>query len=92
MGYAKLYSNQSDFKDLRAELRHNQTKAEELLWAGLRKKRTEHKFRRQFQIKNYIVDFCCCELRLVIELDGSVHEDGDVYKKDLKREKELKRG
>jgi len=91
MGYAKLYSNQTNFKDLRKGLRQNQTKAEELLWAGLRKNRTGYRFRRQFQIKEYIVDFCCCELRLAIEVDGFVHEDDEVYKKDLKREKDLEK-
>jgi len=33
------------------------------------------KFRRQFPISNYIVDFYCEELRLVVELEGSVHDD-----------------
>jgi uroporphyrinogen-III synthase len=33
------------------------------------------KFRRQFPISNYVVDFYCEELRLVVELEGSVHDD-----------------
>ncbi|TAL38511.1 MAG: endonuclease domain-containing protein [Spirochaetes bacterium] len=55
-------------------LRSNQTEAEKLLWKRLRGKQVRgFKFRRQQQIGNYIVDFMCSPLNLVIELDGSQH-------------------
>ncbi|MBT9099922.1 endonuclease domain-containing protein [Methylovulum psychrotolerans] len=55
-------------------LRKNQTDAERWLWQKLRNKQLlELKFRRQFPIDRYIVDFVCLELKLVIELDGSQH-------------------
>jgi len=57
------------------ELRTNQTKAEGILWSALRyRKRLGFKFRRQHVIDQFIVDFYCAEARLVIEVDGAVHE------------------
>lgn len=91
MNYAPLHSNKPEFKGLRKSLRQNQTKAEQLIWAGLRNKRNGYKFRRQFQILNYIVDFYCHELKLIIELDGFVHEDDGIYNEDLIRQKELEK-
>lgn len=89
MNYAPIYENKPEFKGLRKSLRQNQTKAEQLIWAGLRNKRNGYRFRRQFQILDYITDFCCVKLRLIIELDGCVHEDDDIYDKDQIRQKEL---
>jgi very-short-patch-repair endonuclease len=55
-------------------LRENQTDAERKLWAKLRDRRLQDaKFRRQHPIGIYIVDFCCPEAKLVIELDGGQH-------------------
>src|SRR5690606_1794412 len=53
------------------ELRKKQTKAEEIFWQLVRNRKFNNlKFRRQHQIGNYIADFYCVELRLVIEFDG----------------------
>jgi very-short-patch-repair endonuclease len=55
-------------------LRRNQTDAERLLWFRLRDRRLEGlKFKRQVQIYQYVVDFCCADARLIIELDGGQH-------------------
>ncbi|HEV2349255.1 MAG TPA: endonuclease domain-containing protein [Terriglobia bacterium] len=55
-------------------LRQSATEAETRAWFLLRKLRLKgFKFRRQHFIGNYVVDFCCAERRLVIELDGSIH-------------------
>ena len=55
-------------------LRLNQTDVEHLLWQKLRNKQIlNFKFRRQFPIDPFIVDFSCLELKLIIELDGSQH-------------------
>ena len=65
------------------ELRQKQTPAEELLWQCLRANQLHGtKFRRQHNIGQYIVDFYCHAAKLVIELDGGIHElqkdqDGD---------------
>ena len=57
-------------------LRTNQTDAEQRLWKLLRAKRLEGwKFRRQFPIGRYIVDFACPAARLIVEADGGQHSE-----------------
>ena len=68
------------------ELRKNQTPAEQILWEMLRDRRFLNlKFRRQHQIGDYIADFYCHDLKLIIELDGSVHRLSDVEKNKILR-------
>jgi len=56
------------------ELRITQTPAESRLWSRIRDRQLNgRKWRRQQVIDNYIVDFYCPELRLVVEVDGDVH-------------------
>jgi len=70
------------------ELRNNATPAEKYLWTFLSGKQIHgYDFDRQTPIDNYIVDFCCKELKLVIELDGRYHELQP--EKDLKRQSRL---
>ncbi len=60
--------------EIARKLRAEQTSAEELLWFCLRGRRLGGlKFRRQFPVAGFVVDFCCAELRLTIELDGKHH-------------------
>lgn len=55
-------------------LRGNQTDVERTLWLCLRNKGLgAAKFRRQHLIRPYIVDFCCLEQKLVVEIDGDQH-------------------
>lgn len=73
------------------ELRRNQTPAEELLWKILRSHKLDGlKFRRQHPVSYFIADFYCHELKLIIELDGDIHEleEGKAY--DIKREGKLR--
>jgi very-short-patch-repair endonuclease len=57
-------------------LRRVSTPSEEALWARLRDRQVVGlKFRRQVPIGPYVADFFCHELRLVLELDGSIHEE-----------------
>ncbi len=66
------------------QLRHHLTDPEQILWYHLRANRFYgHHFRRQYPIGNYIVDFCCVNKKLIIELDGDSH--GDQVSYDLKR-------
>ncbi|HJQ57703.1 MAG TPA: DUF559 domain-containing protein [Vineibacter sp.] len=61
-------------------LRHDGTDAERRLWGMLRNRRLGgFKFRRQYAIGNYIADFACVEMRLVVELDGGQHADAMDY-------------
>ncbi|MDI1326745.1 MAG: endonuclease domain-containing protein [Brevundimonas sp.] len=56
-------------------LRSDMTGAEDILWEMLRGRRFEDlKFRRQAPVAGFVVDFLCPDLRLVIELDGGVHD------------------
>lgn len=69
------YDNKSFLKEKRRNLRLRQTKAERILWKRIRGNQLMFKFRRQYSISRCIVDFYCHELRLIIEIDGSTHED-----------------
>jgi len=64
----------SILRDRARGLRRNQTDAERKLWTRLRARQLcDAKFRRQYPIGPFIVDFCCFEQRLVVELDGGHH-------------------
>lgn len=61
-------------------LRKNQTDVEQLLWKQLRNRNVfNYKFRRQYPIEPYIVDFICFDLKLIIELDGGQHANQADY-------------
>ncbi len=63
-------------KQLSRELRNNSTLSEVLLWNQLKgRKMKGYQFMRQKPIDNYIVDFFCSKLRLIIEIDGDSHID-----------------
>lgn len=76
----------------RAEiLRNNMTEAEGLLWNRLNFNQLKgFKFRRQHPINQFIVDFYCHKLKLVIELDGGIHLKKDVRERDSGRESVLR--
>ena len=58
------------------QLRHEQTPTEAKLWDSLRDRQLDGcKFRRQHPIGRFIVDFCCPERQLVVEIDGPVHQE-----------------
>lgn len=64
--------------------------AERRLWQKLRAARIDgHRFRRQHPIGPYIADFACDRLRLILEIDGGVHERDDVMLRDHFRQVEL---
>ncbi|MBT3538761.1 endonuclease domain-containing protein [Candidatus Parcubacteria bacterium] len=86
MNYAPLFSNKSDKNRFRRHLRLNQTKSETVLWNLLRRKSLKYRFRRQFQIGYYFVDFYCHKLKLIVELDGDVHLAEFQQKHDKKRD------
>lgn len=62
------------------------TKAETILWNALRdRKFLRFKFRRQAPIGPYIADFLCMAQRLIIELDGPIHEEQKEYDRERER-------
>jgi len=85
----RLY-NRHALKERRQELRNNATYAEKLLWYSLsRGKLNGKKFRRQYSVGNYILDFYCVEERLGIEVDGAVHEEKEQKEHDEIRSRYL---
>ncbi|HVF80301.1 MAG TPA: DUF559 domain-containing protein, partial [Flavisolibacter sp.] len=72
------------------ELRKNMTSAENIIWKHIHINEWKVKFRRQHPILFYVVDFYCHQLKLVIEIDGGIHDDDEVKKKDKEREHCLK--
>ena len=71
------------------DLRLRETYAEALLWSEVRdRKLAGLKFRRQHPIGPLVVDFCCPDRRLVVELDGGVH--AEQAKQDAEREELLR--
>jgi very-short-patch-repair endonuclease len=72
-------------------MRKNHTAAEDLLWQNLRgRKLGEHQFRRQHPVAGFIADFYCHEAKLVIELDGKIHDLKEQNEYDGGRTYELK--
>ncbi|TMM30685.1 leucine--tRNA ligase [Polaribacter aestuariivivens] len=56
------------------EMRANPTPAEAILWKYLKGKKLKSKFRQQHLINDFIVDFVCLSKRLIIEVDGNIHD------------------
>lgn len=66
---------QADLLKLAKSLRLDSTPAEEALWQSLRNKQfCKLKFRRQHPLYKYIIDFYCPKLKLIIEIDGPIHQ------------------
>ncbi|WP_282164973.1 leucine--tRNA ligase [Cellulophaga baltica] len=57
------------------EMRNNPTEAEAILWERLKGKNIGDKFRRQHLIADFIVDFVCLSKKLIVEVDGAIHEE-----------------
>ena len=87
---ALSYKNTPEMKGRRRRLRREKTKAEFVLWQELRAKRIGYKFYRQFSFeRKFIVDFYCEKFRLIIELDGPVHDDELQKEYDKRRQRWL---
>ena len=71
------------------ELRNKLTPAEQTFWLRLREQFPEYKFRKQHPIAIYVADFYCHKLKLVIEIDGSVHDSEEAKLNDEKRQNDL---
>jgi very-short-patch-repair endonuclease len=85
------FSRDKELEEKARVLRNNMTLAEILLWSRLRMRQLDgYKFRRQQTIFDYVVDFYCHELKLIIEVDGEVHSLSEQVEKDKNRDKILK--
>ena len=73
----------------RKSLRNNMPAPEQRIWYFIKSKQLGYKFRRQYSFGNYIVDFYCPELRLVVEIDGDSHGTEESVLYDKKRSEYL---
>ena len=79
-------------RELARTFRREATCSERRGWEWLRDRRgLGLKFRRQQVIRGYIVDFYCAELRLVLEIDGGVHNELERVVYDLERSMHLQK-
>jgi very-short-patch-repair endonuclease len=79
--------NQTSEKEKRRSLRKNMPHAETILWSKLRGKNLHGcKFRRQYSIGPYIVDFFSPQLKLAVEIDGESHFIDGALQRDQTRQ------
>ncbi len=67
-------------------LRKNMTEAEKIVWDQLSNNKLEVRIRRQHPLGNYIADFYCHKLKLVIEIDGGIHLSKENKDSDMNRD------
>ena len=86
------YYYNKELNPLASQLKKQMTKSEACMWKYILQSKQffNYTFRRQRPILNYIVDFCCLELLMVIEVDGLSHESEAAILKDEERDKKLK--
>lgn len=85
----KIIPYNKHLKLLARELRKNMTPSEQLVWEKIRRKSLGVEFHRQVPILNYIVDFYCHEIGLVIEIDGSIHDNN--FLEDAERQGKMEK-
>ena len=86
----KFYNYNKSLKQNSKQLRSNSTLAEIVLWNEvLKARKTGFQFHRQRPILNYIADFFCKELKLIIETDGATHLENNVKIKDEIKQSDL---
>ena len=82
--------NKKELKETRRHLHKNQTYTEKIVWMYLRNRQMEgYKFRRQYSVDKFVIDFYCPKLKLAIEIDGSIHNEPDQKEYDVKRQEYL---
>lgn len=84
-----FYPYNPKLKQFSRDLRNHGQISEALLWKCLNGKKTGYLFLRQRPILNYIADFFCYELKLVIEIDGASHFTAEAQKRDAERDRQM---
>ena len=81
------FFNKSTEKAKRRQLRSDSPTAETTIWTSLRRKNiVSYKFRRQYSVGSYVIDFYCPALKLAVEIDGDSHFIGDAVEDDKRRQ------
>ena len=82
----KIYNKFTE-KGRRSRLRNQLSPAEAILWSKLqRRQMAGFKFRRQYSVSSYVLDFYCPDAKLAIEIDGDSHFQEDAAEYDGKRQ------
>jgi len=80
--------NRKQEKEKRRQLRKNQTYCEKIMWLHLRNRQLLGiKFRRQYSVDKFVIDFYAPEIKFAIELDGNIHNLPDQKEYDKERQK-----
>lgn len=79
--------NRTSEKERRRALRNTMPKAEIIIWSHLKNKQLHgYKFRRQYSIGKFVVDFYCPKIKLAIEIDGPSHFTEQAARYDRQRQ------
>ncbi len=74
---------------LARELRNHGTMTEAMMWKVIKNGQTGYTFTRQKPILNFIADFYCHELNVVVEIDGATHLDDQTHLNDCERDRQM---
>ncbi|VAX24199.1 hypothetical protein MNBD_NITROSPINAE04-2396 [hydrothermal vent metagenome] len=83
--------NKKEQTGTRQALRRHMPDAELILWSKLKNRQAGAKFRRQYGVENYVIDFYCTELKLAVEVDGDSHYKGDGQQRDRIRSGQIEK-
>ena len=89
MARNKIIPYRKDLKEKARRLRNESTYSEILLWQDIKNKRLGYQFHRQVPLLDYMADFYCHELHLVIEVDGKCHDSIAAKLYDARRQSRL---
>ena len=86
------YNAEEQTFDNAKRLRKEMTAAEKFLWKIVRRKAIQgFKFRRQHPIDYYVADFYCHKVKLVVEVDGDIHDLEEIRIKDENRDAAMRK-
>jgi very-short-patch-repair endonuclease len=82
--------NKSSEREKRQRLRHEMPPAELILWSQVRGKQVHDcRFRRQYSVGPFVIDFYAPSIRLAIELDGATHSSAEAQEYDAARQEQI---
>jgi very-short-patch-repair endonuclease len=85
-----FYGANTKLHEFARQMRHHETECERLLWEKLNKKQLNgYRFRRQHPILYFVADFYCHKAKLIVEVDGGIHQLPNQYEYDKGRDFEL---
>ena len=86
MGESMFYGSSPVIFENAKKLRNEPTASEVIFWSLLKQHFPDYRFKRQHPVSQYIADFYCHKLKLVIEIDGGIHLSAEIKNNDKIRE------